>query len=139
TTTAFRSAYRLSTELGPPSAEYEAMIYGLAQVAIYVATHSPAVTAAVLYSDSRVVIDTLTMRKGAGGLAPMRERARNLQGCIEAQGIDVHYEWVPRKDKRHVHAHELAAEARRFPAEITARPFPPIRLLPSGAAPQRGR
>jgi ribonuclease HI len=102
----------LEGHLGPNRAEYHAVTLGLSNALVYVTTTDATVTDVIVYSDNEIVVSTLTLRKEAKALLPYRQQVRELQGWLERDGVEVHYEWVPRNDPRHKRAHQLADRAR---------------------------
>jgi ribonuclease HI len=106
------AAVSLVGRYGPQRAEYEAVILGLANSLAYVAETEAGISHVVVCSDNKVTIDTLTGRKGAQELTPLRTLARELQGWLEHMGVEVHYEYVPRTNERHKQAHQLSQSAK---------------------------
>jgi ribonuclease HI len=99
--------------LGPNKAEFRALILGLEQTREYLIERSTTVTHVLLCSDSAPVLSTLSHRKNAIELAPLREQAREVEGQIVSIGVEVNYEYLPRKNPWHLQAHQLADSARR--------------------------
>ena len=110
-----RDSIPLSRRMGPNEAEYLAILHGLAN-AVSVVAEQESFTHVLVCSDSAIAIDTLTGRKAAHELAPLRAQVRWLEDYLATWDVQVNYEYVPRSNTRHLQAHQLSQAIKHRPA-----------------------